>query len=321
MNSHDHHLTDLPLAKGEMRGLKRILFFGTSEFAVPSFEALLKDTRFELVGLVTQPDRPVGRHAVLTAPPVKQCIVGTIPIMQPEKIKDEAFQTWIRELGPTCDAFVVVSYGKILPQWLLDLPKHGVVNVHGSLLPRWRGASPIQAAIAAGDAVSGVTIMQLDAEMDHGPIIAQAAETILPTDTGQILHDRLANVGGFVLPDALMDFLNDETTPIEQDHSTATHCKTLSREDGKIDWTKSAKEIERLVRAYTPWPGTYTEVDGKRLKILSVLLPQLHLRKRETSLMKTCGDGNILELTRVQPEGKNPMSGEEFLRGCTTWLT
>ena len=307
--------------------MKKIIFFGTSEFAVPSLEALAKDARFEILGIVTQPDRPVGRHAVLTAPPIKQFTINEqsprslkdVTIHQPEKIKDEGFQAWIREIGPTCDAFVVVSYGKILPQWLLDLPKHGVVNVHGSMLPRWRGASPIQAAIAVGDAVSGVTIMKLDAEMDPGPILAHAAEMILPTDTGQILHDRLATVGGFILPDVLSDFIDGCIVPIEQDHAQATHCKTLSREDGKIDWTKSAKEIERLVRAYTPWPGTYTEIDGKRLKILSVLLPQPPLRKRETALIKTCGDGNILELTHVQPEGKNPMSGEEFLRGNPTW--
>ncbi|MBU1349211.1 methionyl-tRNA formyltransferase, partial [Patescibacteria group bacterium] len=154
--------------------MKHILFLGTSEFAVPSLNALIDDGRFDVIGVVTQPDRPVGRHAVVTPPPVKTLAVARdIPVFQPEKVKDlkddATFQTLF---DPRPDAFVVVSYGKILPQWFLDLPTKGIVNVHGSLLPRWRGASPIQAAIAAGDAISGVTVMNIDAELDHGPLLA-----------------------------------------------------------------------------------------------------------------------------------------------------
>jgi len=293
----------------------KIIFFGTSDFAVPSLEALARDGRFEIAGIVTQPDRPVGRHAVLTAPPVKQSLHTAIPaqagiqipLRQPEKIKDEDFQTWIKDIGPSCDAFVIVSYGKILPQWLLDLPKKGVVNVHGSLLPRWRGASPIQAAIAAGDKTSGVTIMLIDAEMDHGPILATAEEPIQNNDTGKSLHDRLAIIGGKTLPDVLASYLDGKIQPTEQDHSLATHCKILTRDDGKLDFTKTSEELERLIRAYNPWPGTWTEVEGKRLKVLSAKIGV-------EGYSIPCADGAI-ELLSVQPEGKSLMSGIDFLRG------
>lgn len=310
----------------------KIIFFGTSEFAVPSLEALAQDRRFEIAGVVTQPDRPVGRHAVMTPPPVKKATshelrATSLPLKQPEKIKDEDFQTWIKEVGPSCDAFVVVSYGKILPQWLLDLPKKGAVNVHGSLLPRWRGASPIQAAIAAGDTVSGVTIMKIDAEMDHGPLLEQAEEQILPTDTGGSLHDKLATLGAKLLPDVLAGYLEGKIEPKEQDHSLATHCKTLSRDDGRIDWTKTSAEIERLVRAYDPWPGTWTEVGGKRLKILAAHVSSVIPVRRGGGIQPggrfvqdglpciSCANGTTLVIEKLQREGGTIQSGESFLRG------
>ncbi len=308
----------------------RLLFFGTSDFAVPSLTALARDGRFEIVGIVTQPDRPVGRHAELTQPPIKQTAIklGFETIKQPEKIKDEPFQEWIKEVGPTCDAFVVVSYGKILPQWLLDLPRHGVLNVHGSLLPRWRGASPIQSAIAAGDNTTGVTIMKIDALMDHGPILIQAEERIRSNDIGDTLHDRLAELGGKVLPNALADYLNGSITPQEQNHERATHCKILSRDDGKIDWTKPAEEIERLIRAYNPWPGTWTEWNGKRLKIVRAVVIE-HATNQDNEpfgvsisedrrLIARCGAHTTLELIEVQPEGKSLMTSQEFVNGVRT---
>lgn len=305
----------------------RLLFFGTSNFATPSLTALARDGRFQIVGIVTQPDRPVGRHAELTPPPIKQAAMklGFDTIVQPEKIKDESFQEWIKEIGPTCDAFVVVSYGKILPQWLLDLPQHGVVNVHGSLLPRWRGASPIQSSIAAGDKISGVTIMKIDALMDHGPILVQATEEIRPDDIGDTLHDRLAELGGQALPDALAGYLDKTIKPQEQNHELATPCKTLNRDDGKIDWTKSAEEIERLIRAYNPWPGTWTEWNGKRLKIARAVVAQIANKPTENPfgiifsddrrLIAHCGHGTALELVEVQPEGKSMMTGLGFVNG------
>jgi methionyl-tRNA formyltransferase len=249
-------------------------------------------------------------------------MADALTIKQPEKIKDTDFTIWIKEVGPSCDAFVVVSYGKILPQWLLDLPKHGVVNVHGSLLPRWRGASPIQAAIAAGDELSGVSIMQLDALMDHGPLIATAEEPVSPDDTGGSLHDRLADLGGRILPDTLADYIEGKISPTEQDHDKATACHILTRDDGKLDPTKDAASLERLVRAYTPWPGTWTEKDGKRVKVLSARVGAVTDDKtpgyrfvREGIPCLACADGTALELLRLQPEGKGAMDAEAFLRG------
>lgn len=248
---------------------------GTSEFAVPSLRALAKDGRFEIVGVVTQPDRPVGRHATITPPPVKVAAqeLGITEIRQPEKMKDE--EAWLQEIGPTCDAFVVVSYGKILRPWVLDLPKKGIINVHGSLLPRWRGAAPIQAAIAAGDAVSGVTIMQMDAGLDSGPILMTKETPITADETGQSLHDRIAAMGAEILPDALAGYLEGTITPCAQDESAVTECATLSRDDGKLDFSRTAEELERMIRAYDPWPGTWTTVDGKRVKIFKArVVPQ-----------------------------------------------
>jgi methionyl-tRNA formyltransferase len=274
------------------------------------------DKRFSVIGVVTQPDRPVGRHATITPPAVKVTAQQfELKIFQPETIKeleaDATFQALITERP---DVFVVVSYGKILPQRFLDIPTHGCVNVHGSLLPRWRGASPIQAAIAAGDDKSGVTIMQLDADLDHGAIIGASEEPIRADDTGAALHDRLAELGGKFLPDQLAGYLDGSITPREQDHSSATFCKTMSRDDGKIDWTKTAKEIERMVRAYAPWPGTWTELDGKRLKILRVAVgPDTDLPPETWFIHNTrphiaTGNGSI-ELVEGQLEGGKPLRG------------
>lgn len=303
--------------------MMKIIFFGTSEIAVPSLERLARDGRFEIVGIVTQPDRPVGRHATLTPPPVKSAALrlGITEIHQPEKLKDEAFQTWINSVGGSCDAFVLIAYGRILPQWLLDLPKHGIINLHPSLLPRWRGPSPIQAAIAAGDTMTGVTIMKIDAEMDHGPIISQTEEPIQPTDTAGTLHDRLATIGADILPDAVAGYIDGTVKANEQDHAHATVCKILSRDDGRLDISKTAEELERLVRAFTPWPGTRTEVDGKRLKVLSAsVFPSKNTKQsgvtyEEGRLVFSCTDGSRLELLTVQPEGGSKMSGAEFARG------
>lgn len=226
------------------------------------------------------------------------------------------------ESRPT--AFVVVSYGKILPQWLLDIPEKGCVNVHASLLPRWRGASPIQAAIAVGDKMTGITIMLMDALLDHGPILAQVEEPILDTDTGGSLHDKLSEHGADILPNVLADYLEGRIEPREQDHVLATECGILSRDDGKIDWYWTSNKIERLVRAYNPWPGTWMELDGKRLKILAARIRpncdscrpgEMFTWKGRPSM--ACSHGTVLEFVTVQPEGKKPMSGEEFMRGLT----
>ncbi|MBU1032373.1 MAG: methionyl-tRNA formyltransferase [Patescibacteria group bacterium] len=299
----------------------KIIFLGTPDFAVPSLQALINDERFEVVSVITQPDKPVGRHSELVSPPVKICAEKHgIPVHQPEKLKSD---TGYRI--PEADCFVVVAFGKILPQWFLDIPKHGVVNVHGSVLPRWRGASPIQAAIAAGDKKTGVTIMKMDALLDHGPILATKEIEIQDHDTGGTLRDKLSELGADTLPNALADFLNGRIEPVEQNHDLATTCKTLKRKEGKIDWNKSAEEIERLVRAYDPWPGTWFEFDGKRLKILRArVCANQNLKPGQRFLQNqmpcvACANDSALGLVTVQPEGRPKMSGSDFLRGCSSW--
>lgn len=302
--------------------MHRILFFGTSDFAVPSLKALTQDARFEVAGVITQPDKPVGRHAVLTAPPIKQCLTqaaSPIPIIQPEKLSDPAFRTWIEGIAPSCDAFVVIAYGKIIPLSIIQLAKHGIINVHGSLLPRWRGAAPIQAAIAAGDTQSGVTVMLIDAKLDHGPILGMAETAIFDTDTGKDVHDRLAELGARILPDILSSYLEGTISPREQDHDLATECRTLSREDGKLDFSKTSQELERLIRAYNPWPGTWMMHAGKRMKIHEArVAPDTDqapgtLFSTPHGLFIACAQGTCLELIRIQQEGKKSTAGKLFL--------
>lgn len=327
----------------------KIVFFGTSEFSIPSLKALLDDKRFEVTAVITKPDSPTGRHQVVTPPPIKILAQKhNVQVFQFEKIKtDETFAvlstlssqgvnpTSDESTNPDCrtpsdfarndniDAYVVVSYGKILPQRILNIPKRGVINVHGSLLPRWRGASCVQAAIAAGDEKAGITIMQMDAEMDHGAILAQKEINITPTETGGELHDRLAELGAMALPDVLVEFLENKITSKTQNHEQATYCKLLSRDDGKIDWSKSATEIERLVRAYNPWPGTWTERDGKRVKIVKVTTDNLQelkadvgaLQIADDKLIVRCGDNKSVEILELQPEGKRVMTAQEYIAG------
>ncbi|HPN15072.1 MAG TPA: methionyl-tRNA formyltransferase [bacterium] len=306
----------------------KIIFFGTSEFSTPSLQALIDDPRFEVTAVVTKPDQPVGRHQFLTKPPVKILAEKfNIPVYQFQKIKTpDTYQT-LSDLQQRhgIDAYVIVSYGKIIPQNILDLPKRGVINVHGSLLPKHRGASCVQAAIASGDRQTGVTVMLLDAEMDHGDILAQAETEISEAETGGQLHDRLAQMGGELLTRALVDYFENKITPQPQDHALATYCKMLTREDGKIDWNKSALEICNLIRAYNPWPGTWFEWQGKRLKILKAAPVDLsknlqapnigQLLQDRNRLLVLCGDQKFIEILELQPEGKKPMSGQTYLAG------
>lgn len=307
----------------------KLLFLGTPDFAVPSLEAIAKDPRFEIVGVVTQPDKPVGRKAELTPPPVKVAAqkLGIQTIWQPEKMTDAEFKAWVEQVGPTCDAFIVVAYGKIFRDWFLALPKHGLINVHASLLPRWRGASPINAAIAAGDASSGVSIMKIEAEMDAGGVYRVAETPIHPDDTAETLHDRLATMGADILADTVADVIEGKIQAEPQNANQATYCKTLTREDGHIDWNMPAEAIALLVRAYFPWPGTWTELDGKRLKIHAVQAiqadelfdPGHRFVFLENHPCIACGEGSSLELLSVQPEGGRVMSGVEYLRGVKRW--
>lgn len=286
----------------------RLVFYGTSPFAVPSLEALAADGRFEILAVVTQPDRPAGRKGELKKPEVKIYAEKLgLPILQPASIKtDEAFDA-LKKFE--ADAAVVASYGQILPQRVLDLYPKNMINVHASLLPEYRGASPINAAIRDGRDKTGVSIMLMDAKMDHGPVLKMAEEPIEPADTTATLTPRLAELGANILPDVLADYLDGRIEPQEQAHDRATFVKILNREDGLLDPAKPAVELERLVRAMDPWPGTYVEHDGKRLKVLKAKVGTVDGYPEIQTV-----DGK-LSLISVQPEGKKPMDGAAFKRG------
>lgn len=266
----------------------RILFMGTAELAAPCLEAIAG----QVVHVISQPDRPKGRSLQLAPPPVKVTAgkLG-VPVSQPAKIREAVDE--IRALRP--DLIVVVAYGQILPQAILDIPAHGCINVHTSLLPRWRGASPIQSAILAGDCETGVTTMYMDAQMDHGDIILQRREPIRPDDTSATLHDRLAQLGAALLAETVQ---LHERPRHRQDETQATYARKFTKEDGRIDWTKPAVEIERQVRAFNPWPGAFTDQDGTVLKVWKVARV----------------DGAI-QMLEVQPAGGKRMSYEAYRRG------
>ena len=299
----------------------KIIYFGSGEFSVKPIQLLFDDSRFEIMAVVTQPDKPVGRHQKMESPLIKSLAEKRgIKVFQFEKLKSDEAYNDLSKLP--VDAYVVVSYGQIIPKKIIDLPKMGIINLHGSLLPRWRGASCVQAAIAAGDTESGVTIMKIDAEMDHGPILHKEIEPIRPDDTGGMLYMRLSSIGSEVLPDVLHAYLHGDITPKEQDHEKATYCKILKREDGKIDWSKPAEEIERLIRAYDPWPGTWTEWNNKRVKIFKSVLavdecncPQGDFCCIDNRLLVNCADNKALEILELQIEGSKRISAKDFIKG------
>jgi methionyl-tRNA formyltransferase len=286
---------------GQAGSKLRVAFFGTPEFAARFLSGLIDDSYFHVVGVVTQPDEPVGRKKILTPPPVKTlALEKCVPVYQPTKIKDEFFLKEIENLK--ADIFVIVAYGRILPQALLDMPRLGCVNVHPSKLPKYRGPSPMQAALAAGDTTTAVTIMKIDAQMDHGPILAQEELDIAADETVATLTDKVVILGEPLLRNTLKAFHEGNIVPREQNHDAATYCKILTREDGKIDLSGDPVILERKIRAFNPWPGTWTMVqhDGKELRV-KILKAKL-----------TDGKLDVLE---VQPEGGKPMSIADFTRG------
>ena len=283
----------------------RILFIGTAELACPCLEAAHRLTGHEIIGVITQPDKPKGRSLKLSPPPVKITAVKLgLPVSQPVKIR-EAVED-IRAQRP--DLIVVVAYGQILPKALLEIPARGCINVHTSLLPRWRGASPIQSAILAGDSETGVTTMFMDEQLDHGDIILQRREPIRPDDTGATVHDRLAVLGAELLSETLT--LTDWPHR-QQDEAQVTHARKFTKSDGRIDWTKSAAEIDRQVRAFNPWPGAFTERDGTLLKIWNVEL----LSAPATGIDIINTGAGALRLLEVQPAGGKRMSFAAYARG------
>jgi methionyl-tRNA formyltransferase len=287
-----------------------LAFFGTSSFAVPLLQRLAADTRFQVVVVGTQPDRPVGRKHLLTPPPVKEAALALgLPVFQPERMRSPEALEALRAYS--FDAAVVASYGQILPQAVLELAPQRWINLHGSILPRYRGASPIAEAIKQGDDVTGITVMIMDALMDHGPTLSTATTPILPTDTTETLSATLAQLGAEHLPTTLFDYLEGHLTPQEQDHAAATPCALLRKDDGAIDpATMEAVALERLIRAYTPWPRVSVQLAGQRVQLL-----RAHVGSEAPGALSINGKTGTLIIDELRPEGKAAMSGEAFLRG------
>jgi methionyl-tRNA formyltransferase len=285
-----------------------IVFCGTSAFAVPSLQALAADPAFRVLCVVTQPDRPAGRKQTLTPPPVKDAAKALgLPVLQPEKLNAALpdLQRAVRDGQP--DFLVIVSYGQILSQAILDWPSIAPVNVHASLLPRWRGASPIQHAILAGDRETGVTIQGMVKELDAGPVLAQEKTDMDERETFPFLHDRLADMGA----ELLVQTLKKPLSPQDQDESEITFCRKLTREDGIADAnTETAEDIDRKVRALTPWPGVTMDVEGQTLKIL-----ETELQPDADAYPLSCVGGTTLYLLRVQAAGGKPLQGADWARG------
>ena len=302
--------------------LLRLVFMGTPEFAVPSLQVLLEGMD-QVVGVVTQPDQPSGRGMALHAPPVKVLAEAHhVPVFQPTKLRVPGVLEHLQVWQP--DLIVVAAYGRILPTTILTLPPLGCINVHASLLPKYRGAGPIQWAIANGETETGITIMQISEQMDTGDIFLQKALPIAANDTGGSLHDKLARLGAEVLREALRLLKAGQLTPRPQNEAEVTYAPLIKKEDGRINWNLDAVAIERRVRAFNPWPSAYTTLSGKFLKIFAAQVesvprsfqaaPGTIIEVTPVSVSVVTGNG-VLTLLEVQLEGKKRLSTEEFLRG------
>jgi methionyl-tRNA formyltransferase len=294
----------------------QIVFMGTPEFAIPTLNKLIE--HHSVMGVVTQPDRPAGRNRQIQQSLVKQvALAAGIPVLQPEKLRRPEAIEALKQWSP--DVYVVAAFGQILPQAVLDVPPHGSINVHASLLPRWRGAAPIQAAIRAGDQESGITIMKMDAGLDTGPILSQRAILLTPDETGQSLHDKLAVIGGELLIETLPGYLKGDIQPQPQGEALATFAPTIKKEEGQIDWTQSAETIERLVRAFTPWPGTFSFWAGQPLKVLSGYAGEGSVQPGK--IIQANGgiaigtERGLFYPTRLQLPGGKALAVEDFVRG------
>jgi len=295
----------------------RIVFIGAGAIGVPTLQALLK-SEHHVVAVVTQADKPAGRAQLIEPTPVKKTVTtANVQVLQPPRIKDPQAIEEIRALTP--DVIVVMAYGQILPRDVLEIPKIVSLNLHASLLPRWRGAAPIQAAIAAGDRQIGITVMYMDEGLDTGDILLQRTIDILPDDTGGSLQNRLAQIAPEALLESLRMLKKNSAPRIPQDNAQATSAPKLKREHGRIDWSELAEAIERKIRAFNPWPGAFMEIGGRNLKIFSASVVNLggepgEILKSENELVIAAGKGALL-LGEVQLEGKRKMSAAEFLRG------
>jgi methionyl-tRNA formyltransferase len=300
----------------------KLVFCGTPQFAVPTFQALIA-AGHDISLVVSQPDRPVGRSQQLTAPPVKQtALAAEFDITQPEKIRNNTeFRARLQAIAP--DAIVVVAYGRIIPPWMLTLPRLGCINLHASLLPKYRGAAPIQWAVAMGETVTGNTTMLLEEGLDTGPILLQQEIPIAPAQTAPELFDVLAKAGAPLVVRTLAGLDDKTIMPMQQDHSRATLAPILTRDDGRMDFAKyTARELWNRWRGFQPWPGASTSLEGKKL-----IVHQMHVAHKESfaepgyvevadgTILVACAQGTWIELTELQLEGKKRMAAADFLRG------
>jgi methionyl-tRNA formyltransferase len=300
----------------------RILYMGTASFAIPSLKVLLASAEHSVIGVVTQPDRPSGRGRQMHASPIKQMAQDAeIPVYQPEKVRSEEFVSIVRNLAP--DAIVVAAFGQLIPKSILDIPKYGNINVHGSLLPKYRGAAPVHYALFNGDAETGVTTMLMSPGLDSGPILLQSTVKILPEDDEETLEARLAQVGAELLIRTLRGLERGEIVPIEQDESLVTYSPSIKRSDCAIDWSSDASEIVNRVRGCTPRPGAYSGWHGGTLKVWSCSIgsaeseggsPGEVILVDAEGIAVRAGSGSVI-LRELQPENKRRMQASEFARG------
>lgn len=293
-----------------------VIFFGTHEFAVTILKKLLAAENIEVVHVITQPDEPVGRKHILTPPPIKILAASkNIPVSQPTSLK--SFVLPVTETP--VDLHIVAQYGKIIPKNIIEAPKFGTLNVHTSLLPKYRGASPIQFALVHGETETGVTIMKMDEGMDTGPTLLQKKISIFPDETYLELNDRMADLGATALLETIPQYIDGTLKPVLQNENEATLTKLLSREDGKIDWTKTSQQIYNQFRGLTPWPGIWTTFEGKRLKLLTLRPSEKNLLPgvigSENNLIYIGTSHGSIEVHELQLEGKNPLSAKDFLSG------
>lgn len=297
----------------------RIIFIGAPDFGIPTLEALSKDERFEITAVITQPDMPVGREQILTPTPVK-VIAKKYDwlILQPKKIKEITKQ--IKNIQP--DVIIVIAYSQIIPEEILAIPKYGCINLHGSLLPKYRGSAVIQASILNNDKETGLTVMRMDNKLDTGPILAQIAIPIDANDTYGSLYDKLSAIAPDFFIKTLIKYIQNEIAPQAQDETTASYVKQITKSDGLIDWNKKADEIKRLVNAMNPWPSAWTWQNGKQLKIISVQSNPIEINTYKPGktfiynrgLAVQCGQDALI-INKLQLEGKKELTSQEFLTG------
>jgi methionyl-tRNA formyltransferase len=299
----------------------RIVFLGSGAFAIPSFEALL-EAGHEIAAVVTQPDRARGRGQRLAPPPLKPAALARdVRVLQPRRVKEPEAQQALRALAP--EVQVVVAFGQILPKSVIEIPPRGTVNVHASLLPRYRGAAPIQWAIVNGEPVTGVTTMLIDEGLDTGPTLLRAETEVAPRETAAELEPRLARLGAGLLVETLRRLAEGSLQPVPQDHSRATLAPMLRKQDGRIDWARGAQEIDRRVRGFQPWPGASTTLRGRELKLLRASpepdgpgTPGEVVAAGHDGIVVACGSGTRLRLLEVQPESRRSMSAAAFAAGA-----